>query len=239
MANPQKEDGHTAIANEIMEALAKTYLSSYETQILFAIFRKTYGWNKKEDWITNTQLTIKKLVQRNIITKKEKRLSFQKDYDQWEKLPKQVTSENDEKSYLNRYRKLPVQVTENTQIGNKKLPKQVSTKDNKDTIQKTLYKYNADQQFQSLYLDLKNGWKIPADIYSTWQKLFPEININLELEKMRYWLVKHNAILERHNKNNTLAIFCVNWLEDTQEDKKKNKSRKYMSFEEKVLSDDR
>jgi phage replication O-like protein O len=149
MANPQKENGHTAIANELIEVLAKTYLSSYETQILFAIFRKTYGWQKKEDWITNTQLaemtnipkshvsrTIKRLVKRKLITKKGKKLSFQKDHDQWEKLPKQVTNKKGEKSYLNRYQKLPKQVTENTQSGNKKLPEQVPTKEKKETYTK-------------------------------------------------------------------------------------------------------
>ena len=56
MANPQREEGHVDIANEIVEFLAKTYLSSYESQVLWAIFRKTYGWQKKEDWITGSQL---------------------------------------------------------------------------------------------------------------------------------------------------------------------------------------
>jgi len=78
MANPQAEDGHVDIANEIVEILAKTYLSSYESQVLWAIFRKTYGWHKKEDWITNTQIaemtgiaeshisrTLKKLIKIN------------------------------------------------------------------------------------------------------------------------------------------------------------------------------
>jgi len=104
MANPQKEDGNTEIANEIVEVLAKTYLSSYESQILWSIFRKTYGWHKKEDWITGSQLvemtgiakghisrTLKKLTDRNMINKNGKKLSFQKDYDKWVKLPKQVT----------------------------------------------------------------------------------------------------------------------------------------------------
>ncbi|MBA7554707.1 hypothetical protein ES705_47338 [subsurface metagenome] len=57
MANPQRENGHVDIANEIVEALAKTHLSSYESQVLWVIFRKTYGWHKKEDWITNTQIS--------------------------------------------------------------------------------------------------------------------------------------------------------------------------------------
>ena len=150
MANPQREDGHVDIANEIIEALAKIYLSSYETQILFAIFRKTYGWHKKEDWITGSQLsemtgiarshvsrTIKKLIQRNLITKNGKKISFQKDYEKWEKLPIQVTI----KKLPKQDTMLPKQVTDVTQTGNNLLPKQVHTKETKrnytkETIQK-------------------------------------------------------------------------------------------------------
>jgi len=145
MASPQKEDGHVEIANEIIEILAMTYLSSYESQVLWAIFRKTYGWNKKEDWITNTQITkmtgiaeshvsrtIKKLIKRNIVNKNEKKLSFQKDYDKWQKIPKQVSN----KKLPKQDSKLPKQVSKVTQTGIKKLPKQVDTKDTKDTTTK-------------------------------------------------------------------------------------------------------
>lgn len=151
MANPQKENGHTAIANELIEALARTYLSSYETQILFAIFRKTYGWNKKEDWIAGTQLsnmtginrshvsrTIKRLLNRNLIIKNGKNISIQKDYEKWDKpelLPEQVTNKSEKKLPI-QDTKLPKQVNGVTQIGNKLLPKQVHTKDNKETYTK-------------------------------------------------------------------------------------------------------
>ena len=63
-----------------------------------------------------------------MITKNGKKIGFQKDYEKWQKLPKQVTNKSDEK--------LPKQVTKVTQIGNKKLPKQVTTKEKKETIQK-------------------------------------------------------------------------------------------------------
>jgi len=152
MASPQAEDGHVDIANEIVEILAKTYLSSYESQVLWAIFRKTYGWHKKEDWITNTQIaemtgiaeshisrTLKKLIKKNMVNKNGKKLSFQKDYDNWQKLPKQVSNEK-----LPKWdKKLPKQVREVTQTGNKKLPKQVDTKEKKETITKeTIQKKN-------------------------------------------------------------------------------------------------
>ena len=153
MAKPQKEDGHVDIANEIVEALAKTYLSSYESQVLWAIFRKTYGWHKKEDWITGSQLvkitginkshisrTLKKLTKRNLIIRNDNKLSFQKDYDIWGKLPKQAPT----KKLPIQDTKLPKQVTKVTQIGNEQLPKQVNTKETKETITKETIQKKGD-----------------------------------------------------------------------------------------------
>jgi len=130
MANPQKENGHVDIANEIVEALAKIHLSGYENRILWAIFRKTYGWHKKEDWITNSQIaemtgiadshvsrTIKILIKRRIVTKIGKKLGFQKDYDQWNKLPKMVTSEELPEKLPIQDKKLPELVKKVTNFG--------------------------------------------------------------------------------------------------------------------------
>jgi phage replication O-like protein O len=137
----QVENGYTRIANELVEALASTYLSPYEWQVLMAIFRKTYGYNKKSDWIANSQLseltgiykahisrTTKKLVERGIVTQTGNRLSFNKDYSSW--LPKQVT-----------IKKVTQTGNTVTQMGIAELPKQVDTKDNttKDNIQKKIY----------------------------------------------------------------------------------------------------
>ena len=55
MANPQIEDGYTKIANELLEAFSKHNFSAYETRVLMAIIRKTYGWNKKSDFISVSQ----------------------------------------------------------------------------------------------------------------------------------------------------------------------------------------
>lgn len=56
MANPQIEDGYTKIANELLEALARTCIGGSEAQIIYAIIRLTYGWNKKEDSISISRL---------------------------------------------------------------------------------------------------------------------------------------------------------------------------------------
>lgn len=103
--NPQKEDGFTPIANEIMDALARTTLNGREGKIVHAILRKTYGYHKKEDWIANSQLekitgihrfhcsnTVTRLQTRKIVTKIGNRIRFNKLYSQWIEIPKLVTS---------------------------------------------------------------------------------------------------------------------------------------------------
>lgn len=100
--NPQKENGYTAIANEIMEALARFRLPGEARQMLDVIIRKTYGFNKKKDQIATSQfmkatglhnfsihrararlllakmITVSKNANSQILT-----YSFQKDYDKW------------------------------------------------------------------------------------------------------------------------------------------------------------
>jgi len=85
MANPQRENGHIDIANEIAEALAKTQLSGYENRVLWVILRKTWGYvardkegnilrdkngnmlKKTEDRISITQFSeMTKLDRRNV-----------------------------------------------------------------------------------------------------------------------------------------------------------------------------
>lgn len=57
MANPQKENGFTAIANEILEALINAGLNGSEWAVVMLVLRKTYGFQKKEDEIALSQFT--------------------------------------------------------------------------------------------------------------------------------------------------------------------------------------
>ena len=95
--NPQKENGYTAIANEIMEALAKINLSAYEGRLVMAVLRKTYGWNKKMDYISISKLeeimcldrrnlsrTKRKLIARKILILDKNKIGFNKYYNQWD-----------------------------------------------------------------------------------------------------------------------------------------------------------
>jgi len=131
MASPQLENGYTRLANETLEALSTVQMSGSEWQFVMCLFRKTYGFNKKEDWITGSQIVVmtglkkervseakKRLVERKIVTEKRNKISFQKDYEQWVELRKSVTV-----------------VTEKR---NKVLRKSVNTIDNKETITKDI-----------------------------------------------------------------------------------------------------
>lgn len=149
MASPQKENGYTSIANEILEALARLRISSYERGIVDVIIRKTYGFidnrgiHKKWDRISYSQFsnatginithisrTLKKLEENNLILRDPEisrktgkpyavKYCFQKDYEKWNNRVYNPTSTN----------------LGSTQNGLKVTPKLVQTKEKKETIQ--------------------------------------------------------------------------------------------------------
>ena len=68
MANPQVEDGHTRIANPVLEALMRTALNGSEFRVLLTVVRKTWGWCKKEDSLSFSQIAeITGLPRRTVI----------------------------------------------------------------------------------------------------------------------------------------------------------------------------
>ncbi len=109
MANPQKENGCTQIANDILEKLITSALNGTELAICLFIIRKTYGWNKLEDEISISQFSATVPVSKKaictalnnlrlvkIITLVKKgdskicsnRWAFNKNYDEWQLLKK-------------------------------------------------------------------------------------------------------------------------------------------------------
>lgn len=105
MANPQKENGYTAIANELLEAIcryefpAKTGLP---ISIIFHVIRKTYGYHKKEDIISLSQFQLAtgeknrsnlvywlnyvvqaKILVKTPLSKMQIKYGLNKNYDEW------------------------------------------------------------------------------------------------------------------------------------------------------------
>ena len=97
-------NNYTKIPNEILGALAKTKLSNYEFRYIWVVLRKTFGWNKKYDYISNSQFvketgmkkyhvwrTEKRLTWRKIVTKRGNKIGLNDNYGEWKELPKGAT----------------------------------------------------------------------------------------------------------------------------------------------------
>lgn len=100
MASPQLEDGFIRIANELMESILGFGFTHREVMVLFSIIRKTYGYGKKTDDISASQLsdlckvprqhvttTLNMLEQCNVITKSKGKfgsiIGIQKNHKKW------------------------------------------------------------------------------------------------------------------------------------------------------------
>ncbi len=136
MASPQKENGYVTIANELAERFSLAGMNGSEHRILWVVIRKTYGYNKKQDYISLTQFqkstgmgrkqvveTIHALVGKRLLLKEKSIYGLNKDWESW------VVGK----------RLLSGQKT--TTLVGKRPPKVVGksthTKDRKTTIQKT------------------------------------------------------------------------------------------------------
>lgn len=99
-STPQTEDGYVMIANELLEAILGFGFSLREQSVLLAIIRKTYGYKKREDDLSASQIgavcnvarqhvtsTLNLLALRNVITKRPGRfgsiIGVQKDHRKW------------------------------------------------------------------------------------------------------------------------------------------------------------
>ena len=177
MAKPQLENGHTQIANEILEHLMRIHLSANQWRVLMCIIRKTYGFHKKVDYIANFQIveatglckavvsrTLKGLSYLNVITRKGKYIGFQKDWEAWKELAisstldvKLAGQSTNEKLTISST-ELAISSTELTESSTKVSSPAVAQK-KKETIQKKLFKRKygefdnvllADEEYQKL-----------------------------------------------------------------------------------------
>ena len=103
MASPQKENGFTPIANEILEQVVKLPLNGSQFSILITIWRYTYGYNRSKCEISQTFIAKATGISRSHISReinplfemeilkyirkpthgKSGVIAFNKDYDKW------------------------------------------------------------------------------------------------------------------------------------------------------------
>lgn len=102
MASPQLEKGHTRIANEILEVIAKTNLNGTQFRIVTILWRYTYGFHRKKYEMplsfiaektgtskSHVDRELKSLIERKIVTvvgvgpRRGRILTFNKNYKEW------------------------------------------------------------------------------------------------------------------------------------------------------------
>ena len=131
------DDGYTRTANTLLEAVMLSGLTQHQLLIVMAVWRKTYGYNKKMDWIGNEQFseltgmaatkcsTAKnELIRMGVLIQEGRQVGMNKNISEW-------------KTKVNRIGKTFTESVKPTFTKSVKgsLPNQSNTKDN---IQKTI-----------------------------------------------------------------------------------------------------
>lgn len=174
------DDGFTRIANELLEAVMHAGLSQHQLLVFMAVMRKTYGFNKKSDWVSNEQISVltgilphkcsaakSALVKRGILTQTGRVIGINKAVSEWSSLPVKGT---EKEPYLKKVT-LPESGKKSLpESGNAYYPNQVNTKDkhtkdNKDNINNPPKSPRA-VSFDASAVQLPD-W-LSAEIWSSW-----------------------------------------------------------------------
>lgn len=112
MASPQKENGYTPIANELLDKIVTLKLNGTQYKIIILLWRYTYGFSRKEHELSETFLTkatgvhksqihkeLNNLIEMKLVAvereptySKPRLLSFNKNYDEWYQKHYQVSN---------------------------------------------------------------------------------------------------------------------------------------------------
>jgi len=195
MANPQP-DKYVKISTELWEALCKIRIPGESRQCLDVIIRKTYGYQKKEDWIALSQFAketgivkthisraLQKLKNMNIITVTQKgnaavpTYCIQKNYEKWKSLPKKVTvTQKGYCRYPKRLLPLPKKVLtiDNTTIDNTTIDREASPqKFKKPSLEEVqIYVSEKDYSFDAVkfyHHYESNGWMVGKNKMKNWR----------------------------------------------------------------------
>jgi len=192
MANPQPDE-FTRISNELLDQLCTIRIPGEAMQILLVIFRKTYGYNKKEDKISlsrfseltnlatsNCSRAIKKLERMNLISVNRDQYisiySIQKDYDKWQILSKTI---------------VPQDTIQNDREDTITLESDTIQKDSKTTIQNDRYKRKKEnKQKKRKKEEIKNFPSLKIkELFSKHSKIkYPQQTIHIQpiLDILKY-----------------------------------------------------
>lgn len=158
------DNGYTRIANELLDAIMLAGLTKHQLLIVMAVWRKTYGFNKKMDWVSNPQLekmtrldstkcsTAKnQLIRMKVFIQEGRKVGMNKDISNW-------NTDIDQKSKTftetvkERFTKTVKEV-----LPKRSTTKDNITKDNKDKIPLTPVGENIALEILDYYNQLTNS----------------------------------------------------------------------------------
>ena len=214
MNTVQIEHGYLKIANELQKAFCSFRIPGECRMVLDAIIYKTYGFNKKEDWISHTQLieltglrksnlsrSLSKLITNKLVIKSDNKLRLNKNYTEW--------------------------------VSFKKLSKVRVTKDNNTILQKTREKISEEnlirlQEFIA-YWNSKRGtrFKVTEALhvnFNYWAGIYTQGELLDAVTKIRldeWWdqKITPEIFLRRKNQNKEEVDYIakfINYKQDSQ-----------------------
>jgi phage replication O-like protein O len=176
---PQLENGYLRIANELYEKIVLFPFSKRELLIVLAVIRKTYGYGKKRDDISLSQLhdltnldtahisrALNDLVKRKVLLKQQGQyahvLELNKKYNEWKLLPKeQRVLPKQQPIAETAIEGLPKQQEKGCQNSNLAIAETATTKDNsKRQLQKTIPKDSSSGQTAPTWKAYKDAYFI-------------------------------------------------------------------------------
>ncbi|MBK6262514.1 replication protein [Citrobacter youngae] len=213
------EDGFTRIANELLEAVMLAGLSQHQLLVFMAVMRKTYGFNKKSDWVSNEQLSSltgilphkcsaakSALVKRGIFTQIGRSVGINKTVSEWVKSPLSGKKKGDYLKEVN----LPESGKKCLpESGNSTYPNQVNTKD-KPTKEKKDNRNKTNKSPKPVSFDPSNTelpeW-LSASVWASW------VNYRRDLKKpikSQQTITQAINLLDRYRLNGYLPEEIIN-----------------------------
>ena len=250
MASPQKEDGYTPIANEIMEALARVNIGYGNAQILYATLRKTYGWHKKKDKISISQFEeitglsrrmviycVQNLEAKKILIVERKRgrgnineineISFNKNYKEWVVQEKskqyQKVLNNKKIQYLKSKNKVVQEIEGSARKGKRVVQENKKHPQLVAPTKETITKEILQKKEVVCFdFEKRKFLNITIEDKAGWIDAYPAVDVDQELREMREWLLSHPEKAKKRYRQ-----FITGWLS-----RRQDKLRTKLSYEE-------
>lgn len=226
-ANPQLENGHTRIANEILEALCRYRIPGEEMQCLLVVIRKTYGFGKKSDFISKSQFAAITGIKRPNVTRALNSLVSKKILAVIKKDTTEISNYSINKDYYSWLAGIKKDTTprqagikKDTALVSKKIPtKETLTKEIKSICPKP-EKASAPNSptFEGFYSAYPKHKAKPA-AEKAWKKLNPSQDLFEKMIKALEWQCKQPDWLKDNGQYIPLPASWLNgqrWLDEAQ-----------------------